>query len=59
MSPMTTGSTASFPLLPELPFVVFAEPRQAIQEPVFLCLMQILKAVAMGVVAACGVFWVR
>jgi hypothetical protein len=33
--------------------------RQAIQEPIFLWLMQILKAVVMGVVAACGIFWVR
>jgi hypothetical protein len=31
-------------------------PRQAIQEPIFLWLKQILKAVAMGVVAACGIF---
>jgi hypothetical protein len=33
--------------------------RQAIQEPIFLWLMQILKAVAMGVVAACGIFLAR
>jgi hypothetical protein len=34
---------------------------QVIQEPVFLWLMQILKAkaAAMGVVAACGIFLAR
>jgi hypothetical protein len=31
--------------------------RQAIQEPIFLWLIQIAKAVAMGVVAACGIFF--
>jgi hypothetical protein len=35
-------------------------PRQAIQEPIFsVASVQILKAVAMGVVAACGTFLVR
>jgi hypothetical protein len=34
--------------------------RQAIQEPIFfLWLIQILKAVTMGVVAACGTFLAR
>ena len=31
--------------------------RQAIHGPIFLWLMQGLKAVTMGVVAACGIFW--
>jgi hypothetical protein len=33
--------------------------RQAIQEPIFLWLTQILKAVVMGVVAVCGTFLAR